>query len=241
MLDHIGYNNLLTISEADRKFTDRQQWFQKLGPLLGRAEFRDKYNLCLVHRHFILQPDERMVANGLITQPETISGPASSDIIPSSWTAAGIPFEWKSVKAPDEIVDPPPAELIGEFLEIVGDGGVLGLCLAQDLLPEGQIWSEHSNRNLRQHILEKKSVETHSSVPASDTSWRVKTSSDGTETSFIFVCGCNCCDPNEVDHSDDGHRAPPPPPPPPGQEGDTGTSEHQENPCPPLAPASDPA
>lgn len=194
MLDHIGYNNLLMVAEADKTFTYRQQWFQKLAPLLGRAEFRETYNLCLVHRHFNLQPGERMVATGLITQPEVVpaSNSTPSDIIPSSWTAAGIPFEWKRVKAPAEIVAPPPAELVRKFSEIVGEDSVLGLSLAQDPLPEGEIWCEHSNYDLRQHILEIKPVEVLSGGQASDTCWKIKVSSDGGQAEVIFVNGCKC-------------------------------------------------
>ncbi|KAJ2928516.1 hypothetical protein H1R20_g8583, partial [Candolleomyces eurysporus] len=208
MLDHIGYNNLLMVTEADKTFTYRQQWFQKLAPLLGRAEFRDIYNLCLVHRHFNLQPGERMVATGLITQPEVVpaSDSTPSDIIPSSWTSAGIPFEWKRVKAPAEIVAPPPAELVREFSEIVGEGSVLGISLAQDPLPEGEIWCEHSNYDLRQHILEIKPVEVLSGGQASDTCWKIKVSSDGGPAEVIFVNGCKCTE-------SDPHQPHPPPPP----------------------------
>ncbi|KAJ2936578.1 hypothetical protein H1R20_g515, partial [Candolleomyces eurysporus] len=196
MLDHNGYNSLQTVAEADKTFTDRQQWFQKLAPLLGRTEFREKYNLCLVHRHFILQPDERMVATGLVTQPEIFPASDSTrrDIIPSSWTAAGAPFEWKRVEALEEIVAPPPAELIREFLGIVGEGSVLGLSLAPEPLPDGQIWSEHVDRDLRQHIVEIKPLEALSGDSTSNTSWKVKISSDGgqEEPSFIFSVQCTC-------------------------------------------------
>ncbi|RXW14360.1 hypothetical protein EST38_g11491 [Candolleomyces aberdarensis] len=207
MLDHIGYNNLLVITEADKTFTSRQQWFQKLAPLLGRAEVREKYNLCLVHRHFNLQPGERMVATGLVTQPEIVptSDSAPSDIIPSSWTADGIPFEWKRIKTLEEIVAPPPAELVQEFSEVVGEGSVLGLSLAQDPLPEGEIWCEHPNPDLRQHILEIQTVEALSGGGASDTCWKVKISSDGGQAEVIFVNGCKC--------TNDGHKEHPPPPP----------------------------
>ncbi|KAJ2928497.1 hypothetical protein H1R20_g8581, partial [Candolleomyces eurysporus] len=162
MLDHNWYNNLLTIKEANNASTEREQTFKKIAPLLARPEFKGRYNLCLVHRHVILEPGERMVATGLVTQAETVPNPTPSDIIPSCWTATGVPFEWKRVEAPEDIIAPPPADLFREFSEIVGKGIVLGLSLARDTVPEGQIWSERTDYERRQHILEMKPVEEHS-------------------------------------------------------------------------------
>jgi hypothetical protein len=196
MLDHDAYNRLLPIRAAAQAFTNRQELFQKIAPLLARAEFQEKYCLCLVHNHFLLQPGERMVATGLVTQPERVPDPTPSDIIPSSWTATGIPFEWTRVNAPEEIIAPPPDELIREFSEIVGEGSILGLCLAPGPLPEGQMWLERLSPDLRQHILEMKPAEEHCIDPASISTacWRVKISSDGgqLEPSITIVGVCWC-------------------------------------------------
>ncbi|KAJ2936577.1 hypothetical protein H1R20_g516, partial [Candolleomyces eurysporus] len=194
MLDYKGYNDLLTIKEADDALTDREEWFKRVAPLLSREELRDKFNLCLIHKHVVLQPGERMVATGLVTQPETVHYPTPSDIIPSSWTATGVPFEWKRVNAPEEIIPPPPAEVFREFSEIVGDGSVLGLSLAQDPVPEGQIWCERVDYGQRQHILEMKPVD----VPWGDeavvhqTSWSVEPSTGEGEPTLTMKLACIC-------------------------------------------------
>jgi hypothetical protein len=70
IFDHNWYNSLLTTKEADEAFTSREQLFKRIVPLLARSEFREKYNLGLVHRHVVLEAGERMVVAGLITQPE---------------------------------------------------------------------------------------------------------------------------------------------------------------------------
>ncbi|KAJ2919121.1 hypothetical protein MD484_g1341, partial [Candolleomyces efflorescens] len=159
VLDHNGYNGLLTIQEADKALVDRQSWFKKIAPLLSPEGLRGRFNICLVHKHVVLQPGERMVATGLVTQPERVSDPIPSDIIPSSWTAAGIPFEWKRVSSSEEIVAPPSAEFFQEFSKIVGEDSILGVSLAQDPVPEGQVWCERIDHEARQHILEAQPVE----------------------------------------------------------------------------------
>ncbi|KAJ2926977.1 hypothetical protein H1R20_g10114, partial [Candolleomyces eurysporus] len=193
MLDHNWYNNLLTIKEANNAFTEREQTFKKIAPLLARPEFKGRYNLCLVHRHLILEAGERMVATGLVTQAETVPNPTPSDIIPSAWTATGVPFEWKRVEAPEDIIAPPPADLFREFSETVGEGIVLGLSLARDSVPEGQVWSERTDYERRQHILEMKPVEGHSGddLNSHSTTWMITPSSDGQAVPTL-VQGCKC-------------------------------------------------
>ncbi|KAJ2933259.1 hypothetical protein H1R20_g3844, partial [Candolleomyces eurysporus] len=196
---HQWYNTLLTIEEAVEKFTDRDEALKKLVPLLSREEFRGKYNACLVHRHLILQPGERMVATELITQPEKFTAVSDTpNIVPSAWTAKGIPFEWKRVKGSEEIIAAPPPELIKEFLEVVGEGSLLGLSLVLDPVPEGQIWSESIDRDKRQHILEIKPMAGPQGEQDKvfETCWTPKPSGGQAEPSLVFVlsmtCTCTC-------------------------------------------------
>jgi hypothetical protein len=138
---------------------------------------------------------------GSVTQPETVPNSTPSDIIPSSWTAAGTAFEWTRVKVPEDRVSSPPPELIREFLEIVGDGSVLGLSLALDPLPEGQIWGERLDRDSTQQILEIQPAEHW--VDAESTaaaSWKVVTSSsDGSQVETSLIA-CGFCPWSAVDH-----------------------------------------
>jgi hypothetical protein len=194
VLDHNGYNGLLTIQEADQALTDRQGWFKKIAPLLSREELQERFNLCLVHKHVVLQQGERMVATGLVTQPERLSDPMPSDIIPSSWTAAGIPFEWKRVKSPEEIVDSPPAAFFQEFSKLVGRDSVLGLSLPQDPVAEGQIWCERIDNEDRQHILEIQPVEGPwgDEDTVHQTSWSLEPSSGKGESGLVLKVACVC-------------------------------------------------
>ncbi|RXW14363.1 hypothetical protein EST38_g11493 [Candolleomyces aberdarensis] len=198
MRDHQWYNNLPTIEVADKGFTDRGEALKKLAPLLAREEFRGKYDVCLVHRHVILQPGEQMVATGLVTQPEKFTaGSDTPNIVPSAWTGAGIPFEWKRVKGSEEIIAAPPPELFQEFLEIVGEDSLLGLSLVLDPVPEGQIWSEHVDHDKRQHILEIKPMAGPwgEQNKLFETCWTPKPSGGQGEPSLVFgtVCVCAQC------------------------------------------------
>jgi hypothetical protein len=199
----LDYNDLLTIKEADEALTDRQEWFKKIAPLLSREDFREKFDLCLVHRHVLLQPGERMVATKLVTQPEAVSDPTSSDIIPSSWTATGVPFEWKRVNAPEDIIPPPPAEFFREFSEIVGEGSLLGLSLAQDPVPDGQIWCERTDYERRQHILELVPVEGPwgDKTTVHQTSWSIGPSAGEGEAKFMLQLNC-ICNGHDLNHAD---------------------------------------
>ncbi|RXW11905.1 hypothetical protein EST38_g13950 [Candolleomyces aberdarensis] len=193
MLDHDWYNNLLTVQEADKAFTDRPQWFSRIAPLLGREEFRGRYSLSLVHRHVILQPGEAMVATGPVTRPETLIDPDDPNIIPSSWTATGIPFEWKRVETPTGIIPPPTQELIREFSKIVGEDSVLGLSLVQDPVPDGKIWCERIDHGQRHHILEIKPVGSWpEGAEVFETCWTLKSSSGRAEPSIVFSLHCVC-------------------------------------------------
>jgi hypothetical protein len=148
-MDHEAYNRLPTIEEADQGFAPitRPEIFEKLGPLLD--SYRD-YDLCLVHRHVLLQPGERMVATGLITLPE-LTAPGGR-VYPSAWNADGLAFEWQRLGATERPIDPPPPELLQEFLNIVGPRSVLGLSTAVDRPRPGNVWLEHIESSQRRHI-----------------------------------------------------------------------------------------
>ena len=186
------YNSLLSISDADSAFVDRDELFSKLAPLFSREEYRGKYEVCLVHHHFDLKPGERMVSQGLISLP--MSSPADDPtIIPERWTAYGVAFEFRKVNSQQEILPPPPASLLEEFRECIGKRtSVLGVCLAVDRLPEGQVYWETTDDHIaRSHVLEiKEQVDLVSHGDLFETCWRPE--NDGSRT--VMAC-CVVCSP----------------------------------------------
>jgi hypothetical protein len=80
------YNSLLSISDADSAFFDREKLFSKLALLFSREEYNE---ICLVHRHFDLKSGERMVSHGLVSFPTSSPIHDGPNIIPERWTAYG--------------------------------------------------------------------------------------------------------------------------------------------------------
>jgi hypothetical protein len=185
------YNNLLSISDADSAFVDRDKLFAKLAPLFSREEYKGKYEVCLVHHHFDLKPGERMVSHGLISLP--MSAPSSDDpaIVPERWTAYGEVFEFRMVNSQHEVVPPPPASLLEEFRQMVGKhASILGICLAGDHLPEDQVYWETTNDHIaRSHVLEiKERVDLVNHKNLFETCWRPE--SDGSRTAMACCVVC---------------------------------------------------
>ncbi|KAJ2918176.1 hypothetical protein MD484_g2279, partial [Candolleomyces efflorescens] len=206
MSDHSSwYNGLPSVEEADALFIDRAKWFSKLAPILGREEYEGKYTLCLVHRHVKLEQGERMVAIGLTTAPEKVP-PSDIDVTvcPSAWTAAGRPFEWQRVDAPEQRVPAPPPELLEDFAKIAGENSVLGLSSAVGLeLAEGEIWWESIDYPQRRHILQSAPRE-RPELPAQrflETCWApTRTHSPSMAAEVVDVLQCCVICPSSIHH-----------------------------------------
>jgi hypothetical protein len=188
------YNSLPSIADADSAFVDRDKLFSKLAPLFSREEYRGKYEVCLVHRHFDLKPGEKMVSHGLISLPTSSPDPDDHSIIPERWTAYGEAFEFRKVNSQHEIIPPPPALLLEEFRLCIGKyASVLGICHAEDQLSEGQVYWETTNDHIaRSHVLEiKDRVDLANHTNLFETCWRPQ--SDGSRT--VMAC-CIVCIPS---------------------------------------------
>lgn len=120
-LDATSYNNLLYVDIASQLFTNRDEMLSKLEPVLKQYG-NNRFGVCLVHRHCLLEEGERMVANGNISQPER-DGPA----YPERWLATGEAYEFSR-----EATTSPSEELLENFRGIVGDINVLGLFYIRD-------------------------------------------------------------------------------------------------------------
>ena len=114
------YNNLPNVCEADERFVERDAIFAKLAPLL--SSYNHQFGVCLVHAHCSLEPGEKLIGTGNISQP--MDGNAIPHY-PTRWLHTGDPFEFRT-----EPATPPPSELVSDFQKIVGDIGVLGLYFA---------------------------------------------------------------------------------------------------------------
>ncbi|RXW14210.1 hypothetical protein EST38_g11643 [Candolleomyces aberdarensis] len=191
--DHTWYNNLPTIQGASEAFTDRPQWFKKIAPLMAREEYKD-YALTLVHQHVKLEQGERMVATGLITQPEGVPDKEHPNVIPSAWTAEGKPFEWLRVATPEDLLPPPPAELVKEFRAIVAEDSaisrVLGLALRPGHLSEEYVWCERIEHSLRQQVYSEKE-RSKCSASLYESCWIPKRTGS-TEMDIVMAYCCTC-------------------------------------------------
>ncbi|KAJ7447549.1 hypothetical protein B0H11DRAFT_365644 [Mycena galericulata] len=109
------YNALPLINEARDTFSANDHIIPHFWPLLRK--FEGKFGVCLVHRHCTILDEERMVADGPVTEPLV-----TDKCHPISWLKTGEPFEFSL--QPTEC---PPDSLLSEFRQIVGGLSVLGI------------------------------------------------------------------------------------------------------------------
>ncbi len=120
-LEATSYNNLLYVDMASKLFTNRNEILGQLGPVLKQYG-NNKFGVCLVHRHCMLEEGEMMVSSGNVCQPER-DGVA----YPERWLATGEAYEFNR----DETTSP-SEELVENFRRVVGDIKVLGLFYVRD-------------------------------------------------------------------------------------------------------------
>ncbi|KAK7045007.1 hypothetical protein R3P38DRAFT_185475 [Favolaschia claudopus] len=109
------YNSLPSIKDAHDAFASDAEIISQLWPVLRKYE--GKFGVCLVHRHCSLLDGERMVADGVVTEPMI-----TDQCHPLSWLKTGEPFEFSS-----EPTERPPDSLFADFRDIVGAISVLGI------------------------------------------------------------------------------------------------------------------
>jgi hypothetical protein len=109
------YNTLPSVNDAHNILSSNTHIIQQLWPLL--REYEGKFGLCLVHRHCTLQDKERMVTDGLVTEPLI-----TNKCHPIRWLKSGEPFEFSLGKT-----EYPPDRLFQDFRLIVGDLTIFGI------------------------------------------------------------------------------------------------------------------
>ena len=155
-----AYNHLLSIHEAHERFATqlsregitREQLFTKLAPLFAQGEHSGRYAVCLMHRHYSLNPGKRMVTNDFITQP---SVDFSSNIISDQWSSTGEEIEHSIINNPTSRPPPPSADFTAKFKSVIDEHGVtvLGVCYAPENLPDGYELMEMSGPGDRVQLL----------------------------------------------------------------------------------------
>ncbi|KAF9474080.1 hypothetical protein BDN70DRAFT_842803 [Pholiota conissans] len=120
------YNSLPTLGEADDTFVKRDVIFAALIPLLAAHQYQ--FGVCLIHSHCGVNPGERMIGIGKITEP--IIPANDTPHYPTRWLPNGDAFEFSS-----EPTAVPSAELFYAFKAIVGDLGILGLYYSGGVRP----------------------------------------------------------------------------------------------------------
>ncbi|KDR70690.1 hypothetical protein GALMADRAFT_282143 [Galerina marginata CBS 339.88] len=158
------YNKLPLVAVADALYNQqlaaahitRDKLLSLLAPLFLQDENAGRYAACLIHRHYLLQEGERMVANGNSTQP---SKDTSDNIVPDCWLPTGQAVEYRFATVTDRATLPPPPskEFFNSFKKITDLYGVdmLGVCYLpeMDQLKDGFVFLETAGSGDREQVI----------------------------------------------------------------------------------------
>jgi len=206
------YNTLPSLQDAsDRVFgihDGLNKFLKHLAPAF--ASYLDEFGICLVHRHFTLQDEERMISTGLVSKPDVRVG-----CYPERWLASGEPYEFSS-----EPTRELPVDLAKKFQERLhsyetedADGkkpiaGFVGIyyinktrsgvstgsrdvdSMGDQKLPEDIIWFETTDHEGRASILEPVSSNSDRLRSGTPTGWSVGQEEGG--LGFIITESCSC-------------------------------------------------
>ncbi|KAF8875342.1 hypothetical protein CPB84DRAFT_446990 [Gymnopilus junonius] len=139
------YNALPLIQHSSARFDEqlasarlsRTEFFSELAPLFEEKGYTKQYAVCLVHRHFLLEEGERMVANNKSSAP---TRDKSDNIIPERWLKTGEPFEYRVIDDVNPLSPPPSVDFFAKFKSVLDRFAidVLGICaIPRDELPPG--------------------------------------------------------------------------------------------------------
>ncbi|KAI0444429.1 hypothetical protein F4803DRAFT_511859 [Xylaria telfairii] len=146
------YNTLPSLSEANERFRNRDEIFDRLLDLLSRHQ--GLFDVCLIHAHCTLADGEVMLENGDVSMPVKISG--TEHCYPVSWLPSGEPYEYTT--KPTKI---PPPSLFDEFRALTRDVKVLGLHHNSPGMTETRIeWTEGRNNCTRRLTEEDRDIQT---------------------------------------------------------------------------------
>ena len=192
------YNQLPSISEASSLFkyqlesaglTD-SQFFAELAPVFTVDDKPGPYSPWLIHHHFSLNENERMVSYGNRSAPSSDTSP---NIVPECWLSAGEDIEHRYVDDLGSIPPPPSADLLCQFEAILDKHGidVLGICYAPpvDDLPPGFCFLETLVPEERAQIINQVPESSIDPATTSPSNWILD---GGLRCVPSSRCGVNC-------------------------------------------------
>jgi len=193
--DTAAYNQLLLIHQADKRFNDqlassgitRPELFSQLAPILLAGA--GKYAICLLHRHYSLNPNERMVTDDLVTKPSTDTSP---HVVAERWSSTGQEIEYRFTNDPASLPPPPSSKFLSKFKSILDARGIdiLGLCYAPEKLADGFEFMEVSGPGDRVQLLSIVHVSTVDQNKSYQAVWIA--SVDPSDNTYVLRCGTNC-------------------------------------------------
>ncbi|KAJ2929004.1 hypothetical protein H1R20_g8090, partial [Candolleomyces eurysporus] len=190
------YNDLRLVDQASRDFTNRDYWFEQIGKLLQEKDKSHRYALNLVHRHFELRDEERMVATDCTTKPEPVLNTVKPDVHPSSWSSDKWEYEWQrgAKLEPLPLVDD---DLFSAFEKLFGQdekiGEVLGLALRPTELDGDNLWWEVADNNNRELTISPKKRPERTDENTFETCWIPKTVGEVVDGMKVVMECCGVC------------------------------------------------
>jgi len=197
------YNKLLLVSKAEALFEeqlkssgiDRAVLFSQLAPLFSHApEFLPgldghKYAVYLIHRHYELKPNERMVATDCSTKPST---EYSSNIAAHIWSMAGVALEYRHFPNGFPVPKPPSEQLLTLFRSILNKAGIdtLGICYFDNDLKDGDIYQEGDGPGDRERLVTM-IPESLAPTDSYEVMWSPKYNPDTKRLILAVRCCCN--------------------------------------------------
>lgn len=125
--EHSIYMSLPEFSVVAQAFRARRgkHFINTVRELFLRHNIEDTLGVCLVHRHFDLAPDERLVEEGKTSTPWTLDRVNNANVIASAWAFRGgilYPYEFEVASAPGEAPQLPPAFLQDLYTLLLQNG-----------------------------------------------------------------------------------------------------------------------
>ena len=210
--DTEAYNELPLVPDAIARFEkqlraaglNRTELFSELAPLFlvksAEGTKPGPYAVFLIHRHFELEPGERMVENNNITEPSN----SSLNIVPHIWLPTGQAIEFRRfISESDPPLPPPPTlEFISKFRSFLDKKGIntLGICYANTLEP-GSYYLEEDGPRYRTRIVKL----IHEPVAPTDpyeVMWIPRYNPDSQYITMVWCCTCIPCNPDLVTRRD---------------------------------------
>lgn len=150
------------------------------------------FGIWIIHRHFGLDPGERMVSVGNITKPAA----EDPSHIAERWDQDGNEIEFMQPGADDASNMAPSPDLVKSFRDLMRDSfgvSILGLCRAPSRLEPGTVWVETTDEPSRAQIVKVGILDELLGKELIYPSIWVTRSPDSCDPQLVCNCTCNVC------------------------------------------------